>query len=924
MVFIINIVCYLLVSVKRKTIILFTISFFALSVTQVIAAGNWEVVPHDQPYYTKDVRNVELIYTEKNQDTAQRAADVQMLLQPVYEDVFGYTLDEKLYIGLASDYNQIPNGFASFLPYARQVYYNGGALLPDHFSDTSWLDSLLYHETAHSYQLNAKDNIVSSTLHSVLKNGNFILPWLVNPNVVESSFMLEGNAVLNEAWHGNGGRLYSGRFKIATLMQAKAGLLTPERVYNNNLFFLYGSHNYTLGSHYQYFLAENYGLKKTNSYWLMRSKYWLWPFYTNQPTKQVFGKDFETLIAEWSEKMQGQAKAVIEAEGELLAESQFYYAINDDAAEVYFIVNKSGREYPDLVILDKSSQQAEIEVTTHAVGKVVKTLDGEYATQTGAFINPWRQYIGLYDDSVFPVDGTESKVVEGYLDNGKQVYFDVTQSYAKLPLYISDEYYTKVNSSVYIQGNDVYYFKQKNKDRTLYKNKKALYTFKGHYGHPIGANNTGVYFIANTEYGSGLYRYAEGRIQLMNPADTIFDARLLDEDTALVVSMGSEQYKYMLVKLAAQEQSGAQQPYEVSLFMEHEPYFEQANPDKNPPQVVPETDLENSYSSMLNMHYSGTDFAIGKDSEAGLVYNLRMNFADPLSMNSLSLFAGRNLDEYGLAGISYDNAQYFLNYRFTAYGVYERPDKPPGIVLQDERDYGLIANADILFLRTGYYYGSLGASYFEDYSSNSRKPLGASLTLGNAKQFGVSMDRNFVLQATGYSVEDRGDNAYGGKGIYKQGLPAEFFVSVQGQYSSSDSNTGASERGIKIAASQLAMLIDSDLSTIVMPGIKNNPSYAKEVSKIGGEIKKVFNFHAYYFTFPVSLRRQAFFIAYNRYQITGFNSNTSKVNEMSIGVDLDTFWLNRLPIPVRMEYVYTDDDVIANTDIFRVQLGFQF
>ena len=199
-----------------------------------------DVVPHDQDYYTAKVRNTELIYTRKNLPFAKTAAAVQMQLQPQYEELFGYAMDEQMFIGLLSDYNQIANGFAMPYPNNRQMNYIGGAMMVDYFSATSWLKTLLYHETAHNYQINAKDNIVSGTLHTVFRNGSVLVPWFNLPNITESSFLLEGNAVLNESYHGNGGRLYSGRFKAEMLMQAKAHYLTPERIYNDNYFFLYG------------------------------------------------------------------------------------------------------------------------------------------------------------------------------------------------------------------------------------------------------------------------------------------------------------------------------------------------------------------------------------------------------------------------------------------------------------------------------------------------------------------------------------------------------------------------------------------------------------------------------------------------------------------------------------------------------------
>ncbi len=260
----------------KKSTFLFSLLIINVAMAETynaFPADSFDVVPHDQDYYTKYVRNTELIYTEKNRDTAKHAAELQLLLQPAYEYMYSYKLDEILRVGIASDYNQISNGFTDFLPYVRQVDYIGGAMLPDHFATLSWIDNLLYHETAHSYQINAKNSAPSKLLHNTVKNGFFILPWFTSPNVFESSFLLEGNAVLNESWHGNGGRLFSGRFKAATLLQAKAGLLTPELIFNDNLNFLYGSHFYTLGSYYQYHLTQNYGLKITNQYWLDHSKY---------------------------------------------------------------------------------------------------------------------------------------------------------------------------------------------------------------------------------------------------------------------------------------------------------------------------------------------------------------------------------------------------------------------------------------------------------------------------------------------------------------------------------------------------------------------------------------------------------------------------------------------------------------------------
>jgi len=199
------------------------------------------VVPNDKEYYKYKESNVEIIYTKENLPFAKHSAGIEDSLHKDYEEFYSWELDETLYVGLISSHNQIANGFSSQYPNNRQINYLGGTQMVDYFSVTSWLDTLLYHETAHNYQVNMKANSISQDLHSVLGNGVFITPMIpmIIPNVTENSFMLEGNAVLNESWHGNGGRLYSGRFKAETILQAKAGNIVAGDVYNSKIEFPY-------------------------------------------------------------------------------------------------------------------------------------------------------------------------------------------------------------------------------------------------------------------------------------------------------------------------------------------------------------------------------------------------------------------------------------------------------------------------------------------------------------------------------------------------------------------------------------------------------------------------------------------------------------------------------------------------------------
>ncbi len=858
------------------------------------------MVSHDHDYYHADVRNTELIFTDTNLSFVRKAAQIETLLQPLYEKSFGYKMDERLHVGLISDYNQIANGFSSQYPNNRQINYIGGALMGDYFCSTSWLATLLHHESAHNYQMNAKDNFVSSSLHAVLRNGAFtILPWIILPNTFESSFMAEGNAVLNESWHGNGGRLYSGWFKAATLMQAKAGYLTPERLYNENLYFLYSMHYYTLGGFYHYYLAEHYGIEALNHYWQEHSKSWYLPFMTNQSLKSATGVGFDSSFKSWANAMKEESELLVESQGETLVNSQFYSPLNADEEQIYFIINESGRERPELIVYNKQTGAFTRNSGSWKAGKVIRSANATYATQASGMVSPWRIWIGLYDENALLIDGSASKVIEGYLKDARTVYFDVPSSYDQNQLYVGNEYYAQVNSSVFIDENDnLYYFKQgAGKERTLYKNKTPLMQLQGHYSYVSGVDSKGsIYFIANSEHGSSLYCYDNGTLTRASSADTIVDARLIDDTHALVVSVGSDAYHYQKIALEQIDQS----PFEVTLFFEKLPLYRKADTTLHQTHI-PDINASHAYYSLLQMGYSGTALALGSR------WLLNSTFADPLGQNALSVFALRDEDQYVLAGATYTNTQYFLHYDITAYGIADRPDDL-NITDDDDRKFGVMAQASIPFVHYGTYKAALLGSYYQDYQSDTRTPISLSLALSRSEQYGVSMYPNTHIALTPYGSYDRDNYAYGGHANTMQNLFGEFYLGLNAQYSHSSvsSTTAPYNHGIKVSS---VADIDLDPSSITLPALRYT-LYTKEAFKGGGDIHSVFNGGMYFFSFPLSLQREALFGGYHYYHLKSIGANvTQKIHEAYAGVRLDTVFLHLFTVPISLKYTYTDDGI---------------
>ena len=126
------------------------------------------VVPGDAYVHTRS-KKIDLITAQEYHHETSAVMHYENAVLTNYETLYGYVLDDTLYLGLASSHNQIANAFSTQIPLNMQMNYIGGSLMPDYFAATSWLKTILIHETAHNFQLNAKRNPLSSFVHKIVK-----------------------------------------------------------------------------------------------------------------------------------------------------------------------------------------------------------------------------------------------------------------------------------------------------------------------------------------------------------------------------------------------------------------------------------------------------------------------------------------------------------------------------------------------------------------------------------------------------------------------------------------------------------------------------------------------------------------------------------------------------------------------------------
>ena len=893
-----------------KNFFIFSLFFFATHLNAIVSSTlqtGGSVVPNDKPYYKHSMENVEIIHTREHLEHAKRAANIETPLNKLYELLYDWKLDETLYIGLASNCNQIANGFSTQWPNNRQINYVGGTQMVDYFTTTSWLDTLLFHETAHNYQMNLKANIVSQGLHGVFGNGSVLLPLpLTTPNFLENSFMLEGNAVLNESWHGNGGRLYSGRFKAQTILQAKAGNITPAYMYNARVAFPYGEMFYIQGGFFNLYLARKYGMLKVNSYFKYHSEDWWLPIQTNASMKDAIGVDFEDALEEFANEYKKLGEKFVSAGGETLATSQFFSSLGNNKNEIFFITNSSGVRAPELIRVDKNSLVVSKQRGSWESGKVVEA-DFEYYTQGSRNTSATMIEQGLYDSEGFIKEGANSKMVQGYLGNGDAVYFDVNASFTEPRLFIGDRYYGTVNSSVIIDDRDnIYYFKQKGKIRTLYKNKTPLFLYEGFYGMVSDVDSKGViYFVANSELGSTLYSLYNGVVKRVSLADNIVEARLIDDNRVLIAAISDKDYYYVINDLKNIDEM----PYETKLYFEDREYYgyvrKHLSEDINHSTLH---EFSQPYNSLFEMHYSGTDVAYGS-----LASSLDIKFADPLLQNSASIFIKKDNSEVVVAGAEYASSRYLLGYKLLAYKVVDKG------LRNSTREGGVAASASLPLYKAGYYNASAGLSYYQDYDVFLREPISATLNLSRSEAYGVSMYPNYVNSLRLFGVVDRGDKIVGAEYDFKHDLPYEFYFGAGGKFSYTSADKYDSNRGVKI--SQFAFHEDMDPSIINMPNLIGS-FFAKSVKYGDISLAKVFNISSYFFTTPLSLQRESIYVKYRYYDVEYFGGGREYVNEYRAGATLGTVFLNKFSIPVSLEYIY--NDVVRDSEIFRVKIEASF
>ena len=849
-------------------------------------------MPNDRYKIVED-NNITYIYSDVN---ISQIKSYQKGIIKKYQDEFDFKLDDTLYVGVASQNNQISNAFSTQIPFNSQVLYGAGALNIDYLCFNSWLKMIISHETAHNFQLNPKANKISNISHKILRNTpvSFIglFPVFPIPNLMINDFLLEGNAVLNESRFNNGGRLYSGYALSEVVAMARDGKIRAELIYNNTLEFPYGEKSYLIGGFFQKFLMERYGIKKVNSYFKTYSKE-LFPFYVNSSFIRNFGKSFETLLKEFVDEINLKHRDYRVTRGKIIAKSQFFAHLNRSKSEIYTLIGDY-KSYPK--ILSFSNGKTALKRGAYRVGKPFK-IDADYYTASFTKISPTKIKVGLFDSSAYIREGTAGRVVEGFLPDGKMVYFDINKSLYIPHIYIDSRFYDTANSSVYLSDSgDLYYFKQQGNRRTLYRNRKPIFSYNGYYGFVADIDRDSIYFISLTKNGSGIYLYRDGKIYRVANGDDIIDFKRIDSRRGFVTTITSKGYLYQIINLKPQLSKIPEPDYIVS--------------------EIDSSKIEDSlnskeYSPIRELRYSSLTQSMGYSDYEGFILNLKADFYDPAMQNRLSTILSSNRQRI-IGGLSYNNSANLLEFGGDIYGVSHNRDYNS----ENEDDYGYLLHLRLPFLAKGYNRASLNLNYLKEYDSIYRKPLTLSLNISNIKWFGISKYPNSKNIFNLLLSKDRDNLIYGADYDFLYGLSYQTYIGFNGAILKSDSIDSRVNKGIKIDKDNII----EDSVVVTMPTI-DRTLYAKEAKSAEFSLYKSIDTPLYFFSFPISIQRNSLYLKEKIYNID-FQNRNKIYNQETIGLESDFVLFNKFTLPIKFEYLYNQDS--KDKTLFRFMLSEEF
>lgn len=559
-------------------------------------------------------------------------------------------MDFKPVVILTSSQVQRSGGYAIRSPFDQNIIYSNGLKNINLRGEASWLNNVLIHELSHLFQNQTR--FLPSFFQDLTGTplGFLLFAFSVQLNRYLPPLFLEGDSQFKELLLDAGGGLHTGFFRALAFSQIKFYQDDLDhfiqRILINNDFKPHSKiEKYIHGGLLFASLSEKYSIEAINRFfdnYTMPSIFKITSF--DQALKKTFNLDtrqfFQSYIDYYLKRAQKQQVSTEVA----IFKSGTCLPFNKDKGLVFSLVSDL-KTKPSLFIYNTKLNTWETKKADLPLGKVFH-MKGRYFSRASHYTKPHTIEYSLFSKGFYPIPSLNSKFVQD-IQSTHILQIDAKDTINGYRLYLDKEYYDTINSNaLWAPNGDVYYFKQKNKQRVLYKNKKILTSFRGFDSHLIEINQDGdVFFIAPSEYGSSVYQFSRGKIKRVTASDTIIEAKLLDNQKLLVCEVTHEGYDYKVISLTPTEGMPFFYQYPIQREMK-----EAIDSDLKMPLISSKEDMITSkdykMNPLLNMKLSGIYMSANISlNSPWITSNNSFIITDPLQHNFIKSFFSLSLDK---------------------------------------------------------------------------------------------------------------------------------------------------------------------------------------------------------------------------------------------------------------------------------------
>ena len=524
-------------------------------------------LPGDNNYLILEEKQYRIIFDRQyleSIDTINRKIKAHLETMSEFKN---RVLDERLTIILISSKTQISNALATVYPSLTISLYPVGVIGLHELSLPIWFEGVFEHELNHIFQMSHSKS--PKILRKLFNMPSLLFFYLYNPypNIFIPRFVLEGDSVLKESLFHYGGRLYNGYARALVYSQIRHHRHQINQFMKQNLLsFQLTPHSskekYLHGGYFMAMLAETYSHETVNSFFKVDKKNpakkiqkqikdapvkeFLSPLFAEHFSFRNIGLFLQNLTKSYFNRWLKEASMQKSSNEPVLFESAVCPAFSSKGDEIFFLTSDL-KSVSMLRIFNKKTKEWTSQKSDLPLDKVFKINDKYYA-RGWQEVKPHTIHYSLFSEGLHNNKLFDSKYVQD-LWNNKTLYIDSKNNLSGFKLYVNDSLYADIHSNALFDKNgNIYFFKQKNKVRTLYKNKQPLFSYAGYYGSILNIDPNGtIYFTGSSPYGSSVYQYKNGKISRSVSSDTVIQAQAINGKEFIVCEVTPYGYEYKII-----------------------------------------------------------------------------------------------------------------------------------------------------------------------------------------------------------------------------------------------------------------------------------------------------------------------------------------------------------------------------------------